>query len=299
MAYIDEDWNSVPTGPNNAPDGWDLSFGSGVVFPFSAGGQYPSDNFYQFNAGNLYSPIIPDAPTKVSLFWGFNVSQGSINAGGVIFNALNAAATGILPILELRSEGNNSFTLLDGGANIIFNSSYPVDYDSFVVSVDPSYIYQQGIWNYAQLNVEFQSVADSHTGVPYVKAIYDLAVNSVGLFSGEVQTAIRVDSLFGIGVFQLQFPGALTGFLSLSRIVLEDQVGMGDFPQPAPTVNGQIIQEVVEWGGVPNDSSAVAMQLVVESASFPLVSSSVDVSQMVIEVAYFPILGTGWVVSEA
>ncbi len=293
--YLTEDFNSVPLGPNNNPDGWNLSFGNGVVFGFSqnGGGQYPVDNWYQFNGGNLFSPGIPFMPASITVFWGFNVGLGALTAGGIVINALNAAATGNIPLLTVRSEQNNSFSVIGfPNTQILYNTSNPP-----FPPPNPTFIYQQGIWCYAQLNVTFQS---DPGGSGVVQVAYELAIDGISIASGTHLTGVLLSSIFAIGVWQVQFPGAITGFLGLSRIVVEDRVAVNTFPNPTVPLPESIEQMVLEYSSKPGDSSILISQALIEQASFPSIPSSVDISQMAIEVAYkVAPFGSGWIVQEA
>jgi hypothetical protein len=297
--YIDENWYGIATGPTNNPDGWDLSFGNGIIYPYSSGGQY-GNQFYQFNGGNFYSPytLTLSAPYTVSLFWGWNVSQGSISAGGVVLLALNAAATGYIPILTVRSEVNNSLSVIGyPNTQVLYNTSNPAD---DLGQPCPTFIYEQGIWYYSQLNATFE-VDPAGSGL--VQVAYEFAINGATIASGTKLTGVIATDLFGIGVWLLQFPSALTGYLALSNITLQDRVSLGTYPHPPVppiTLNEDICQMVVEYAQKPGDSNVDITQMIIEAATMPSPFSSVDISQMVIEVAYLPGLSsTGWIVQEA
>lgn len=296
--YISENWNTVPLGPTNNPDGWDLSFGNGVCYPYSAGGQYSPNNFFQYNGGNLYSPysLTLSAPYTVSLFWGFNVSQGSLSVGGVVFLALNAAANGYIPLLTVRSEVNNSLSIVGyPNTQVLFNTSRPAD---DMTDPNPTFIYEQGVWYYAQLNATF--VIDPG-GSGLIQASYHLAINGSTIASGIDVIGVIATDVFEIGVWLLQFPSALTGYTAITNITLEDLVPIGDYPNPPVLpIKEDISQFVLEYAEKPGDSHLDISQMLIEYSVFPDPPSSVDISQMVIEVAYKPGLGgSGWIVQEA
>lgn len=292
--YIAEDWNSLSTGPNNNPDGWDLQFGSGVVYNYfqNGGGQYPTDNWYQFQGGNLYTPNILSTPYEASIFWGFQVNEGALSIGGLTLLGLNAAATGTLALLIVRSEVNNSVSLYGFGDQLLYNTSNP----PIPTDINPGFVYQQGIWYYAQLNVTLET---DPGGSGYLQIIFELAINGISVASGSKLTNLYVPDLFSLGIWQLLFPSAATGFTGLSRIVMESPVPIDTYPNPTSPLPETITQMVMEYAQNPDDSSVEISQTAIEYASFPKIGSSVDISQMLIEVAFLPGAAGGWIVQEA